>query len=195
MDIHPVTLEGAVVRLEPLTLEHVPGLAQVGLDPELWRWVPTLVTSPAEMRDYVEQALEEQRRGVALPFAIVERAGNQVVGSTRYGNIDPGNRRLEIGWTWVARAWQRTRVNTEAKLLLLTHAFETLGAFRVEFKTDALNAASRRAILRLGATEEGTLRRHVLVPRSGRVRDTVYFSILDHEWPAVKARLAAMLDG
>lgn len=194
MDIRPVTLQGSAIRLEPLALEHVPGLARVGLDPDLWRWVPTLVASPAEMRDYVEQALEEQRLGSALPFAIIEQAGGQVIGSTRYGNIDRGNRRLEIGWTWVAPAWQRTRANTEAKLLLLAHAFETLGAFRVEFKTDALNERSRRAILRLGATEEGTLRRHVLVPRSGRVRDTVYFSILDHEWPAVRARLAARLE-
>jgi len=194
MDIQPVTLQGAVVRLEPLTLGHVPALAQVGLDPELWRWVPTLVASAGEMREYVEQALAEQAGGTALPFAIVTQAGNQVIGSTRYGNIDRGNRRLEIGWTWVAPAWQRTRANTEAKLLLLAHAFETLGAFRVEFKTDALNERSRRAILRLGATEEGTLRRHVLVPRSGRVRDTVYFSILDHEWPAVRARLAARLE-
>jgi len=194
MDIRPVTLQGTAIRLEPLALEHVPGLARVGLDPDLWRWVPTLVASPAEMRDYVEQALEEQRQGSALPFAIIEQAGGQVIGSTRYGNIDRGNRRLEIGWTWVAPAWQRTRANTEAKLLLLAHAFETLGAFRVEFKTDALNERSRRAILRLGATEEGTLRRHVLVPRSGRVRDTVYFSILDHEWPAVRARLAARLE-
>ena len=194
MDIRPVTLQGTAIRLEPLALEHVPGLARVGLDPDLWRWVPTLVASPAEMRDYVEQALEDQRQGSALPFAIIEQAGGQVIGSTRYGNIDRGNRRLEIGWTWVAPAWQRTRANTEAKLLLLAHAFETLGAFRVEFKTDALNERSRRAILRLGATEEGTLRRHVLVPRSGRVRDTVYFSILDHEWPAVRARLAARLE-
>jgi len=194
MDIQPVILQGAVVRLEPLTLGHVPALAQVGLDPELWRWVPTLVASAGEMREYVEQALAEQAGGTALPFAIVTQAGNQVIGSTRYGNIDRGNRRLEIGWTWVAPAWQRTRANTEAKLLLLAHAFETLGAFRVEFKTDALNERSRRAILRLGATEEGTLRRHVLVPRSGRVRDTVYFSILDHEWPAVRARLAARLE-
>jgi len=193
MDIQPVILQGAVVRLEPLTLGHVPALAQVGLDPELWRWVPTLVASAGEMREYVEQALAEQAGGTALPFAIVTQAGNQVIGSTRYGNIDRGNRRLEIGWTWLAAAHQRTRANTEAKLLLLTHAFETLGAFRVEFKTDALNETSRRAILRLGATEEGTLRRHVLVPRSGRVRDTVYFSILDHEWPGIKARLAAFL--
>ena len=193
MDIRPVTLRGAHVRLEPLTLEHVPGLAAVGLDPELWRWVPTLVATPEEMRQYVEQALEEQAKGSALPFAIIHQASGAVIGSTRYGNIDRGNRRVEIGWTWVARAHQRSAANTEAKLLLLTHAFETLGAFRVELKTDALNAQSRAAILRLGAQEEGILRRHVLVPRTGRVRDTVYYSILDHEWPDVKARLQARL--
>lgn len=192
MDIRPVTLDGAWVRLEPLSLAHVPALAQVGLDPDLWRWVPTLVASEDEMRHYVQQALADQAKGTALPFAIVTRAG-EVIGSTRYGNIDRGNRRLEIGWTWVARSHQRTAANTEAKLLLLTHAFERLGAFRVEFKTDALNETSRTAILRLGATEEGTLRRHILVPRSGRMRDTVYFSILDHEWPEVKARLTGRL--
>jgi RimJ/RimL family protein N-acetyltransferase len=195
MDIQPITLTGTTVRLEPLGLAHVPALALVGLDPELWRWVPTLVATEAEMRQYVEQALEEQARGTALPFAIVHQASGQVIGSTRYGNIDRGNRRVEIGWTWLARAHQRSGANTEAKLLLLSHAFERLGAFRVEFKTDALNQTSRNAILRLGATVEGTLRRHVLVPRSGRVRDTVYFSILDHEWPAVKARLALKLQG
>jgi N-acetyltransferase len=193
MDIHPITLHGSFVRLEPLTLDHVPFLAKVGLDPELWRWVPSLVATEAEMRRYVEQALAEQARGTALPFAIVTQAGGEVIGSTRYGNIDRTNRRVEIGWSWVARTHQRTAANTEAKLLLLAHAFEQLGAIRVEFKTDALNQTSRRAILRLGATEEGTLRRHVLVPRTGRVRDTVYFSILDHEWPAVKARLTGRL--
>jgi RimJ/RimL family protein N-acetyltransferase len=193
MVISPVTLRGAMVRLEPLAPEHLEGLCRAGLDPELWRWVPTAVTTPEQMAAYLATALDEAGRGVSLPFAIVSQATGEVIGCTRYANIDRGNRRVEIGWTWLAAAHQRTGANTEAKLLLLTHAFETLGTFRVELKTDALNSKSRAAILRLGAVEEGTLRRHVLVPATGRVRDTVYFSILDHEWPAVKARLTGML--
>ncbi len=192
MEVRPVVLEGRIVRLEPLAIEHVPGLARVGLDAELWRWIPTPVTTPAEMQTYVETALEEQRRGVSLPFAIVARGSGETIGCTRYGNIEPAHRRLEIGWTWYAKAQQRTGANTEAKLLLFTHAFETLGAYRVELKTDALNEKSRNAILRIGATQEGIFRRH-LITASGRVRDTVYFSILDSEWPAAKQRLEAML--
>jgi RimJ/RimL family protein N-acetyltransferase len=195
MILEPVTLRGTHVRLEPLSLDHVPALARVGLDPELWRWIPTGVASAAEMRAYVEQALDEQRRGVALPFAIVDQADDQVIGSTRFANIDLANRRLEIGWTWLTPSRQRTGANTEAKRLLLTHAFETLGAYRVELKTDALNTKSRQAILRLGAVEEGTLRRHTIVQATGRVRDTVYFSILDTEWPTVKARLTGLERG
>jgi len=192
MILEPVTLHGTHVRLEPLSLAHVPALAGVGLDPELWRWIPSGVASADEMRAYVEQALDEQRRGVALPFAIVDQTDDQVIGSTRFGNIDQANRRLEIGWTWLTPSRQRTGANTEAKRLLLTHAFETLGAYRVEFKTDALNTKSRQAILRLGAVEEGTLRRHTIVRVTGRVRDTVYFSILDTEWPTIKARLSGL---
>src|SRR4051812_169410 len=183
----PVTLTGRIVRLVPLTLSHVPGLAQVGLDPELWRWMPSPVTSESEMATYVEVALEEQRRGAAVPFATLDQATGAVIGSTRFANISAADRRVEIGWTWVARVYQRTGANTEAKLLMLTHAFEALRAVRVELKTDALNQQSRAAILRLGAKEEGILRKHRLTS-SGRWRDTVYFSILDDEWPAVKAR-------
>jgi RimJ/RimL family protein N-acetyltransferase len=188
----PVTLVGTGVRLVPLTLAHVPGLARVGLDPELWRWIPSPVASEAEMYTYVEVALEEQRRGAAIPFATLEQATGAVIGSTRFANISAADRRVEIGWTWVARAHQRTGANTEAKLLMLTHAFETLRAVRVELKTDALNEQSRAAILRLGAKEEGILRKHRLTS-SGRWRDTVYFSVLDEEWPAVKARLQERL--
>jgi RimJ/RimL family protein N-acetyltransferase len=191
MDVRPVTLEGKHVRLEPLTLGHVDALARVGLDPALWPWIPTPVTTVAEMREYVELAMREQHRGSAVPFAIVHRASGDVIGSTRYGNIVSEHHRLEIGWTWYAVSHQRTAANTEAKLLLLTHAFESLGATRVEFKTDALNVQSRTAI---GAVEEGTFRKHMHTA-SGRFRDTVYFSILDTEWPAVKARLTAKLAG
>ncbi len=191
MNIEPVTLRGLAVRLEPLTADHVAALARVGLAPELWRWIPAPVTSAEEMRAYVMTALDEQRRGVSLPFVIIDQAGDKVIGCTRFGNIATSHRRLEIGWTWLAPAWQRTAANTEAKLLLLTHAFETLGAIRVELKTDALNEKSRKAIARIGATEEGTFRHH-MITASGRVRDTVYFSIIDAEWPAIKARLAGL---
>jgi RimJ/RimL family protein N-acetyltransferase len=191
MSITPVTLTGRTVQLEPLTLDHVEALAAVGLDPILWRWNPTPVATIDAMRAYVIAAIEAQKQGLALPFAIVERATGQIVGSTRYGNVDVGNRRVEIGWTWVATSHQRTTVNTEAKLLLMTHAFETLGAIRVELKTDALNERSRNAIRRLGALEEGTLRRHIITA-SGRVRDTVYYSVLDSEWPAIRARLTSL---
>ena len=194
MHVAPVTLAGSHVRLEPLTSAHVPGLARVGLDAAIWRWGLSSLTTTEDMRAYVETALAEQRRGVSLPFAIIAQANDEVIGSTRYGNIAPPDHRLEIGWTWLAPPHQRTAANTEAKLLLLTHAFESLGAMRVEFKTDALNVQSRAALARLGAVEEGTFRKHMLTA-SGRVRDSVYFSIVDTEWPAVKARLTSRLTG
>jgi RimJ/RimL family protein N-acetyltransferase len=192
MIVEPVTLHGEATRLEPMTLEHVEALTRVGLDPDLWRWIPFPVATAGEMRDYVERALDEQRSGISLPFVIFETKTGEVIGSSRYMSIMPRHRRLEIGSTWLTVAHQRTRANTEAKLLLLTHAFETLGTIRVELKTDALNEKSRRAIARIGAVEEGTFRKH-LITQSGRVRDTVYFSILDTEWPAIKTKLAARL--
>ena len=192
MVVSPVMLEGAYLRLEPLTSVHLAGLAEVGLDEELWRWIPTPVRTQEEMAAYIETALGEQERGESLPFAITEKTTGRAIGSTRYGNIDRTHHRVEIGWTWVAREWQRTAVNTEAKYLLLKHAFETLGCMRVELKTDALNARSRAAILRIGAREEGIFRNH-MITASGRIRHTVYFSIIDSEWPAAKARLEAIL--
>jgi RimJ/RimL family protein N-acetyltransferase len=190
LDVRPVTLQGRHVRLEPLSLAHLDPLAEVGLDAELWRWTLAQIGSKDDLRCYIEAALALQQAGSALPFAIL--SGDRAVGSTRYGSIDRVNRRLEIGWTWVAKDWQRTSVNTEAKYLLLGHAFETLWCVRVEFKTDVLNEPSRRALLRIGATEEGTLRRHLLT-EAGRWRDSVYYSILDSEWPAVKQRLEEKL--
>jgi RimJ/RimL family protein N-acetyltransferase len=187
-----VTLAGRHVRLEPLSTEHVPALCEVGLDPELWRWTLTVIHAPEEMRAYVETALRERDEGRSLPFATVDTASGRVVGSTRFGSISMADGRVEIGWTWVARRWQRTPVNTEAKYLMLRHAFEALGCVRVELKTDALNAKSRAAILRVGAREEGILRKHMR-SQGGRMRDTVYFSILDDEWPAVRAGLEARL--
>jgi RimJ/RimL family protein N-acetyltransferase len=193
MIVTPVTLEGRHVRLEPLAKGHLAGLARVGLDKELWRWIPTPVRTQEDMAAYIETALQEQERGVALPFAILEKATGRAIGSTRYGNIDRVHHRVEIGWTWVARDWQRTAMNTEAKYLLLKHAFETLGCLRVELKTDSLNEQSRAAILRIGAKEEGIFRNH-MITASGRIRHSVYFSIIESEWPAVKARLETMLN-
>ncbi len=192
MIVEPVILEGRHVRLEPLSQAHHAGLSAVGLEEELWRWIPTPVRTPEEMSAYIDTALAEQARGVSLPFALIEKSSGRVIGSTRYGNIDRTHQRVEIGWTWVAPAWQRTGVNTEAKYLLLRHAFETLGCIRVELKTDSLNERSRAAILRIGAREEGTFRNH-MITGSGRIRHSVYFSIVDTEWAAVKARLQTMM--
>lgn len=188
----PVTLEGEVVRLEPLAAGHQGELLEVALDPRIWEHGLSRIESGEDLREYIEQALREAQRGSSLPFLIRERTSGRAVGSTRYGSIEPAHRKLEIGWTWVAPAWQRTAVNTECKYLLLSHAFEELGADRVELKTDARNAASRAAILRIGATQEGILRHHMLAA-GGRVRDTVYFSILADEWPEVKAGLERKL--
>jgi len=185
-------LAGRHVRLEPLSLEHLDGLCAVGLDESLWQWIPAPVHNREEMRKYIETALDEQQRGISMPFATLLRKADQVAGSTRFANMDLKNRRVEIGWTWIGLPWQRTAVNTEAKYLMLEYAFETLGCLRVEFKTDALNEQSCRAILRLGAKQEGIFRKH-RITASGRVRDTVYFSILDDEWPSVRACLQAKL--
>ncbi|MCA1593144.1 MAG: GNAT family N-acetyltransferase [Acidobacteria bacterium] len=190
--LSPVTLEGRYVRLAPLSLEHTAALCEVGLDGELWKLTTMLVSTPEEMRRYIETALEDQASGMSLPFATIDKSSGQPVGSTRFGNIDRANRRVEIGWTWVAPAWQRTPVNTEAKYLMLNYAFESLGAIRVELKTDSLNERSRRAILRLGAKEEGTFRNH-MITYTGRFRHSVYYSIIDSEWPLVKAALEEKL--
>ena len=192
MQVVPVVLEGRYVRLEPMTIDHVQPLAEIGLDADLWRWIPVPVRTAADMKSYIETALKERDSGNAIPFVQVERASARVVGSTRYANIERQHNRLEIGWTWVAPPWQRTVINTEAKYLLLRHAFESLGCMRVELKTDSLNERSRAAILRIGAVQEGIFRNH-MITSTGRVRHTVYFSIIDSEWPQVKARLEARL--
>jgi RimJ/RimL family protein N-acetyltransferase len=192
MRVEPVVLDGTHVRLEPLSLAHHADLCRVGLDEDLVRWTEAYPLTPDGLRTYIGNALQRQAEGSVLPFAVISRDAGRAIGSTRYGNIDRANRRVEIGWTWYGRDFQRTAVNTECKYLLLRHAFETLGCLRVEFKTDVLNERSRKAILRIGAKEEGVFRKHMLMP-SGRVRDTVYFSIVDTEWPAVKTRLEVML--
>ncbi|MFZ0956662.1 MAG: GNAT family protein [Candidatus Sulfotelmatobacter sp.] len=192
--VTPLTLSGTVVRLEPIRREHA-GLfwevAKNDLD-DIFRWIPYRMQTREDFEQLVAKAFQEQERGESVVFTTVESGSGRVIGSTRFMNIDRNNRRVEIGSTWIAPAWQRTAVNTEAKYLMLRHAFEVWGCFRVELKTDALNEKSRNAILRLGAKEEGTLRRHV-VTWTGRMRDSVYFSILDSEWPQVKARLEEKL--
>lgn len=192
MIVSPVVLEGNSVRLEPMELRHVEALCEVGLDDSLWKLTTTLLRSSSDMRRYVETALDEQRAGKSLPFVTIQKSGGKVVGSTRFGNIEPNHRRVEIGWTWVAQPWQRTAINTEAKLLMLQHAFEVWDCLRVELKTDRLNEWSRRAIERIGAKEEGVLRSH-MVAHDGRIRDTVYYSILSSEWPDVRRQLQSLL--
>jgi N-acetyltransferase len=194
--VAPLTLEGSVVRLEPIRPNHAQLFWEAAKDAldDIFRWIPYSMKTPADFESLVDKAFEEQERGESIVFATVERSSGRVVGSTRFMNIDRANRRVEIGSTWIAPAWQRTAVNTEAKYLMLRHAFEVWQCVRVELKTDALNQKPRNAILRLGAKEEGTLRKH-LVTWTGRIRDSVYFSILDTEWPEVKARLEAKLAG
>jgi N-acetyltransferase len=193
--VTPLTLEGSQVRLEPVRSEHAQLFWEAAKDSldDLFRWIPYPMKTPEDFQTFMARAFEEQERGESVVFATVERSSGRVIGSTRYMNVDRANRRVEIGSTWIAPAWQRTAVNTEAKYLMLQHAFETWGCLRVELKTDALNQRSRNAILRLGATEEGTFRKH-LVTWTGRIRDTVYFSILDTEWPEVKARLEQRME-
>jgi RimJ/RimL family protein N-acetyltransferase len=192
--VTPVTLEGSVVRLEPIRHEHAEifwDVANDALD-DIFQWIPYRMKTREDFQRLVEKIFDEQERGESVAFATVERGSGKVIGSTRFMNIDRTNRRVEIGSTWIAPRWQRTAVNTEAKYLMLRHAFEVWNCFRVELKTDALNQKSRNAILRIGAKEEGTLRRHVIT-WTGRVRDSVYFSVLDTEWPGVKSRLEEKL--
>ena len=193
IQVEPVTLEGRRVRRVPLSIGlHRQGLLQVMLDPDLWRWTIAQIETEADLDRYLATALHEQSEERSLPFVTIDRVSGRVAGSTRYGNIERVHRRVEIGWTTVGLEFQRSYVNTEAKYLMLRHAFETWGCIRVELKTNALNQKSRNAMLRIGCTEEGTLRRHSINER-GVARDTVYFSILDHEWPGVKARLERMM--
>lgn len=181
------------MRLEPLTEAHYAALSEVALDPELWRLNPNNIRTVEELEASLNGMLEARAAGNMLPFVTIERPSGRVVGATRYMNIEPAHRRVEIGGTWIAKPWQRTAINTEAKYLMLRHAFETLRCIRVELKTDALNEKSRSAILRIGAKEEGIFRQH-MVTWSGRLRDTVYYSILDSEWLQVKAGLEAKLE-
>jgi RimJ/RimL family protein N-acetyltransferase len=188
----PVTLETPQVRLEPMTRPHVAGLEEAARDGQLWNLRITSVPAPGEAERYVETALKGHEDGHMLPFVVRDVASGRVIGSTRYHDIVPAVERLEIGYTWYGRSWQRTYVNTTCKLLLMTHAFETLGAKLVGWRTDNYNFASQKAIERLGARKDGVLRHHAL-RRDGTVRDTVMYSLAAGEWPEVKAHLQYQL--
>jgi len=193
MNIEPIVLEGVQIRLVPLTLAHHSDLCKIGLDECLWRYTTIRVQTPDEMRHYIETALQEQAAGTALPFTIIEKSSGKVIGTTRYHSINKMHRHLEIGFTWIAVEWQRTPVNTEAKYLLLKEAFEQYGCIRVQFKADSSNEPSRRALLRIGATQEGILRNYAISSHKG-ARDMALFSILDSEWAVVKANLEKKLE-
>lgn len=190
--IPPVTLTGTHIRLEPLTRDHLDGLAAVAFAPDIFRWFTSLVPDRPALERWVDDALAAHGAGTALPFATIWADGNRVIGSTRFMNASPHDGRYEIGSTWLHPDWQRTAANTEAKLLMLRHAFEVMGARRVELKTHERNMKSRAAIERLGAVYEGMHRNHMLM-YDGSMRNTVWYSIIDAEWPAVKARLQARL--
>jgi RimJ/RimL family protein N-acetyltransferase len=190
--VAPVILGGRKVRLEPLSLEHVPRLAEVALEPAIWQWTLARPTSEAEVRAWAEAALAGRAAGTEFPFVTLEAATGRPIGSSRFMNIVLEHRRLEIGWTWVAPAWQRTGANREAKLLMLGHAFGVLGCRRVEFKTDSLNEPSRTALLGIGAQFEGIFRNHMVMP-GGRMRHSAWYSVIDEEWPAVRSGLERSL--
>lgn len=194
MNVEPVSLRGQIVDLVPLETAHIPGLTLAGKDESIWQLMPYgSITDEVRMERFVRDVLARQTRGTDMPFAVLSRAGGQVIGCTRYLDIQPANRGLEIGGTWYGVAHQRTGVNTECKFLLLQHAFEDLGCLRVQFKTDLRNERSQRAIERIGAIREGVLRKNVIMP-NGYYRSSVYFSILEEEWPAVKARLLGLMN-
>ena len=192
-DPKPVTLRGRHVRLEPLAQTHASDLLRAGSDPDIWRYMPRgPLHDRADIDRFIAEAVAEMDSGRQIPFAIVDAQSGTAIGSTRYLELRRAHRALEIGWTWIATAHQRTPVNTQCKLLLIEHAFEALGAVRVQFRTDARNVRSQTAIARIGAHREGVLRKSMIL-WDGFVRDTVYFSIVDDQWPAVKRRLLAML--
>jgi RimJ/RimL family protein N-acetyltransferase len=192
MHVAPIILEGNHVRLEPLSLDHLDALTEVALDPELWKFTTVNIRNGDEMRAYVEEALKLQAAGTVMAFATRDKKSNKIVGSTRFADIQVAHCTMEIGWTWIATAYQRTAVNTEAKYLMLRHAFEQMNARRVMLKTDETNLKSRAAIARIGAKQEGILRNHMLV-WDGRNRNSVIFSIIAEEWPEAKLNLEAKL--
>jgi len=192
MKLDPVTLVGKEIELQPLSLAHARDLCEAVAIDDLWKLTITTISAPSEMEKYIETTLRAWADGQVLPFAIYHRGFGRAVGSTRYLNLRLKDRGLEIGGTWLGKPWQRTAVNTEAKYLLLRYAFESLGCLRVELKTDVLNEQSRRAIERLGAKQEGIFRKHMVMP-NGRIRDSVYYSVIDEQWPEIKAKLEGRL--
>ena len=191
--IERVTLQGKHVRLEPIDMQHIEGLTRVGIGQDFWKYMLYGdMKTEADFHHFVVDLLEREKRGTDLPFAVIHLASGRVAGSTRYLNIEPANRGLEVGGTWYGLDFQRTAVNTECKYLLLTHAFETLKCIRVQIKTDSLNLRSQAAIERIGAVKEGVLRNHMILP-DGRIRHSVFYSILDTEWAGVKKKLEEML--
>ena len=194
MEVEPVTLTGKVVRLEPLSEAHVPGLTAVGMNDEIWRWMPYgVMKNEGDIRRWVQNLLTQIPSGSVMPFAVIQLASGRVAGATRYMDIHPKDYALEIGGTWYGVEFQRTAVNTEAKYLLLRHAFEDLKCIRVQIKTDLRNERSQKAIERIGAVREGILRNSMIMP-DGYYRSSVYYSILNNEWSAVKARLEGMMN-
>jgi N-acetyltransferase len=190
--VEPVVLEGSIVRLEPMSGAHLEGLAEVAFEESIWRWTTVQPTDIDSLRGWVQTALAHRVDGSEMPFVTIDIASGRPIGSTRFMSIVPEHRRLEIGWTWVAPAWQRKGANQEAKYLQLRHAFEVLGANRVEFKTDSLNERANPALLAIGATFEGTFRNHMIMP-GGRLRHSNYYSVTREEWPDRKAKLEARL--
>ena len=190
--VEPVVLEGRIVRLEPLSMAHLDDLAEVGLDPAIWQWTLARPTDKAILGEWIQAALANAASGTEMPFATLDATTGKAIGSSRFMSIVPEHRRLEIGWTWLGKARQLSGANREAKLLQMTHAFEALGANRVEFKTHARNEPSRNALAGIGATFEGVFRNHTIMP-DGSLRDSAYFSVIVEEWPAVRAALIAGL--
>ena len=190
--VRPVILEGSIVRLEPLAPVHLDDLARVAFEGDLWRWTMVQPSNLVELRAWLDAAVAAAAAGAEMPFATIDRETGSAIGSSRFMSIVPEHKRLEIGWTWVGLAFQRSGANREAKLLQMTHAFETLGANRVEFKTDSLNEKANPGLLGIGATFEGTFRNHMVMP-GGRLRHSNYYSVTSEEWPAVKAQLRARI--
>ncbi len=187
-----ITLDGKHVRLEPLSSEHIDGLCEAIYDGELWKLYVTLVPHPDNIHEFFSNAQKANKSGDGLTFATIDKHTNRIAGSTRFMKANLPYKRIEIGYTFLGKSWQKTRLNTEAKLLMLSHAFESLGLNRVEFLTDYLNSSSRQAILRLGAKQEGLLRNHMVMP-DGRIRDSVMYSIIENEWLGVKQHLSCKL--
>lgn len=192
MNIEPAILDGKHVRLEPISMNHFHDLSKVAFDENLWKWTLGVVSNEEDLKNYIAEASEGNKNGIYLAFATIDKETGRAVGSSRFGSLAPEYRRVEIGWTWIGRDFQRTRVNTEAKYLMLKHAFETWKALRVYLQTDALNERSQNAILRIGASREGVMRKDKIA-YGGRVRDSVMFSILEDEWSEVKSNLEAKL--